>query len=716
MFEDKIKEKLRNDKLALEDTFKVLASMLSPDHPLTGSDRSMAALRAVLAELGITDPQIGPDEDARHGNEDLFRRNGLLYRTVNLEGKWWKNASGPFLATDDKGDFIALIPNFTGYYRLDTTTGKKLRVRTKTLKDLAPRALCFYRELPNGKLAVRDLFRYVRTSIRPRNLVLIVLLCTIVVLLEMLFPYANKVVFEEVVPSGKINGIFPIMSLLLGAGIGASLLEVTRNLLLYRVKDKFNANLQPAVMARVFTLPNRFFKERSAGDLAYRALSVNNIYQIITNEILSTLAVGLFGVMYLLMAFVYARQLIWFVTLVVVVFGVFTYYMYRLRSQRYDQIFPFKTAAQGFVYSLISGIHKIRNNGAEFRAMHQWATRFAKSEFGTADLSRFLTNSKSYMVLMVSASNLLMFYLSWHSHLGISDYIAFNAAFGMMMASFGELQDVMLELSQLMPQLKLIEPILEELPESGDTLDAITGISGAVELNNVSFAYSKEVPPVIKNISLKIRAGENVGLVGMSGCGKSTLLRLMMGFERPTSGTIFYDSYNLDSVSLSSFHHYTGYCPQEMHIFADTIRDNIKITAPEATDDEVWEAVRIACLDEDIRRLPNGLDWRLGEGGSGLSGGQCQRIMIARAVLAKPSIMFLDEATSALDNITQRKLVANLNTLKCTRISIAHRLSTIEQCDRIIVLDKGVIVEDGSPAELMERKGFFYNLAQRQKL
>lgn len=716
MFEDKIKEKLRNDRLALEETFKLLASMLSQSRPLTSSDRSMAALRAVMAELGINDPQVRPDEDIRRRDTDLFHRNGLLYRTVNLEGKWWKNASGPFLAMDNKDEFVALLPTFAGYARLDTTTGKRIRVRKKTLDDLTPRALCFYRELPTGKLTVHDLFRYVRTSIRPRNLLFIVLLCLTVVLLQMLFPYANKVVFEEVVPSGKINGIFPIMSLLLGAGIGSSMLEVTRNLLLYRVKDKFNANLQPAVMARVFTLPNRFFKERSAGDLAYRTLSVNNIYQIITNDILSTLATGIFGIMYILMAFVYARQLIWFVTLVVVIFGAFIYHTYSLRSQRYNQIFPYKTAAQGFVYSLISGLHKIRNNGAEFRAMHQWATRFAKSEFDTADLAVFLKKNKSYMVLVVSASNLLMFYLSWHSHLAISDYIAFNAAFGVMMSAFGELQDVMLELSQLMPQLKLIEPILEEQPESSDALDTVTGISGAVELNNVSFAYSKEVPPVIKNISLKIRAGENVGLVGMSGCGKSTLMRLMMGFERPTNGTIFYDAYNLDSVSLSSFHHYTGYCPQEMHIFADTIRDNIKITAPEATDDEVWEAVRIACLDEDIRRLPNGLDWQLGEGGSGLSGGQCQRIMIARAVLAKPSIMFLDEATSALDNITQRKLVANLNTLKCTRISIAHRLSTIEQCDRIIVLDKGVIVEDGSPAELMERKGFFYNLAQRQKL
>lgn len=194
------------------------------------------------------------------------------------------------------------------------------------------------------------------------------------------------------------------------------------------------------------------------------------------------------------------------------------------------------------------------------------------------------------------------------------------------------------------------------------------------------------------------------------------MMRLMMGFEKPSSGSIFYDSYNLDTVNLNSLHKFTGYCPQETHIFPDTIMNNIKISSPLATEEEVWEAARIACIDEDICRMPAQMQTYLGEGGSGLSGGQCQRIMIARAVLSKPSIMFLDEATSALDNITQKKLVENLSTLKCTRISIAHRLSTIEHCDRILVLDKGEIVEDGTPEELMKKEGYFYRLAKRQQI
>lgn len=716
MYEEKLKEKLIYDRMALEETFRLLASMLSSSHVHTGSDKSLAALQTVLLELEIKEDNHEQRKDIKKEYDDILRSHGILSRTIKLEGKWWKNATGPFLATDADGDFVALVQGPSGYYRIDSSTGKKIKVNSRTAADLGTDALCFYKELPYRKLTVKDLFKYAWGSIKPGQIVYIIILCIIVVLLGMLVPYSNKLIFSEVIPSGDTSGILPIVSLLLGAGIGAALLGITRNLMLFRAKDQLNANLQAAVMARVYSLPNRFFKENSAGDLCTRALSVNNIYQMITNELLATVAAGIFSVMYILMAFVYAKELVWLVTLIVIIYIIHIAIIYHYYTKKNNEIYPYKSSAQGFVYSLISGIHKIRNNGAEFKALNQWAERFSKSELLTANTPFAIRYQKAFSLLILSCSTTAIYFFSWKSGLSISDYIAFSTAFGVMLSAFDDLHMVMVEISQFFPQLKLISPILEECPENSSATKQVTAISGALEFNNVSYSYTRNIAPVIKNISIRIRAGENVGLVGFSGCGKSTMMRLMMGFEKPSSGSIFYDSYNLDTVNLNSLHKFTGYCPQETHIFPDTIMNNIKISSPLATEEEVWEAARIACIDEDIRRMPAQMQTYLGEGGSGLSGGQCQRIMIARAVLSKPSIMFLDEATSALDNITQKKLVENLSTLKCTRISIAHRLSTIEHCDRILVLDKGEIVEDGTPEELMKKEGYFYRLARRQQI
>lgn len=269
-------------------------------------------------------------------------------------------------------------------------------------------------------------------------------------------------------------------------------------------------------------------------------------------------------------------------------------------------------------------------------------------------------------------------------------------------------------LAQTIPVVKLVMPLLDCEPEVNKDHILVSNITGSIDLNHVTFSYASNSRKILDDVSLHIRSGENVGLVGASGCGKSTLMRIMLGFEKPSVGSVFYGQYNLESVNMGSLRQYVGYCPQAMQVFPGTIADNIRLAKPTATDEEVWEAARIASLDEDIKRMPLQMDTPLGEGGSGLSGGQCQRLLIARSVINRPKVLFFDEATAALDNITQHNVVQNLAKFGCTRISIAHRLSTIMDCDRIIVLDKGKIVEEGSPKELFEKQGFFYNLSKRQ--
>ena len=235
-------------------------------------------------------------------------------------------------------------------------------------------------------------------------------------------------------------------------------------------------------------------------------------------------------------------------------------------------------------------------------------------------------------------------------------------------------------------------------------------------LSSVYFRYNDTMPYVVDGMSLKIRAGEYIAIVGTTGCGKSTLMRLMLGFETPEKGAIYYDGKDISKLDLHSLRRNIGVVMQDGSLFQGDIYSNIVISAPQLTLADAWEAAETAGIADDIRAMPMGMQTVISEGQGGISGGQKQRLMIARAVAPKPRVLMFDEATSALDNRTQKQVSDALDKLKCTRIVIAHRLSTIKNCDRILVLDKGHIMEDGTYDELIANNGFFAQLVERQRL
>jgi ABC-type bacteriocin/lantibiotic exporter with double-glycine peptidase domain len=244
----------------------------------------------------------------------------------------------------------------------------------------------------------------------------------------------------------------------------------------------------------------------------------------------------------------------------------------------------------------------------------------------------------------------------------------------------------------------------------------VTRLTGAIELNNVTFRYREDMPPVLDNLSLKIRPGQYVAIVGKTGCGKSTLMRVLLGFETPQKGAVYYDGRDLDTIDPRSLRRKMGVVTQDGQLFQGDIFANISISAPQLTLEEAWEAAELAGIADDIRDMPMGMLTMISEGQGGVSGGQKQRIMIARAIAPKPKILIFDEATSALDNVTQRQVSNALDSLKCTRIVIAHRLSTIRNCDRILLIDGGRIVEQGTYRELIDKNGMFADLVARQRL
>ena len=284
---------------------------------------------------------------------------------------------------------------------------------------------------------------------------------------------------------------------------------------------------------------------------------------------------------------------------------------------------------------------------------------------------------------------IMMYYLAVRSQVGVADYYAFNTAYGMVSGAFMSIAGIATTVAQFKPTIEMAKPIMDTIPEIAEGKPVIEQLSGGIEISNVSFRYHDGMPNVIDDLSLKIRPGQYVAIVGSTGCGKSTLLRLLLGFEKPQKGAIYYDGKDLAGIDLKSLRRKIGVVMQNGKLFHGDIFSNIIISAPHLSVDEAWAAAEMAGVADDIRKMPMGMHTMISEGSGGISGGQRQRIMIARAIAPKPKIIMLDEATSALDNITQKIVSDSLDTLKCTRIVIAHRLSTIRECDRIIYLESG---------------------------
>jgi ABC-type bacteriocin/lantibiotic exporter with double-glycine peptidase domain len=367
-------------------------------------------------------------------------------------------------------------------------------------------------------------------------------------------------------------------------------------------------------------------------------------------------------------------------------------------------------------YAVVSGIQKVKLTGAEKRVFARWGNLYSKNAELLYNPPLFIKLNGVISIAITLIGTIVIYNQALVNHVSPAEYYAFNTAYGMVFGAFMALFSVAITAANIKPTLEMAEPILKAEPEISGNKETLARLSGMIEIVNLTFKYTENSPIIIDNLSLKIKPGQYVAIVGKTGCGKSTLVRLLVGFEKPDKGNIFYDGKDLSTVDLKSLRKHIGVVTQNGKLFSGDIYSNIVISAPQLTLDEAWEAAKIAGIDEDIRRMPMGMNTLISEGSGGISGGQRQRLMIARAVAPKPKILIFDEATSALDNITQKKVSNALDRMNCTRIVIAHRLSTIKQCDRILVFDGGHIVEDGTYDELIAQNGYFADLVSRQRL
>ena len=722
-FDDQIRLRKQKDQEVFEDSlFRMASVVLGKRGAGSLSDARIvtkAAIDEILKFYHIKPAEI-PEEirDTEEQLEFALRPHGIMRRRIRLGKGWYQNAFGPILAFYGEERLpVALLPRpFRGYSFLDPVTGEQKKVDKQTAAAFDDEAICFYRPLPQKKLGIPDLLLYLKSCLSVGDLLLFAGLTLLVTLVGMILPRITRALTGPVLERGSLAMLTGAAVFLVCTLVASQLITCLRSLVMDRIRIKTSLPVEAAVMMRVIDMPANFFRQYASGELSSRFGAVGQLCKLLVGNVFSMGLSSLVSLLYITQIFRYAPALVT-PALLVILLTVGIGAVAALMQVRISQEAMERGAKdEGLSYALINGVQKIKLAGAEKRAFARWAESYASVAELNYDPPLFLKINGVLTTAVSLLGTIVIYYLAVKSKVSPSEYMAFNAAYGMVSGAFTALSGVALTVAQIKPILAMAEPILKTEPESSEVKSMVTRLNGGIELSNVCFRYGDDMPWVVDGMNLKIRPGEYVAIVGRTGCGKSTLMRLLLGYEKPEKGAIYYDGRDMSKLDLRSLRRRIGSVMQTGSLFQGDIYSNIVITAPQLGLEQAWEAAELAGIAEDIRAMPMGMQTLISEGQGGISGGQKQRLMIARAVAAKPKILMLDEATSALDNKTQKKVSDALDGLKCTRIVIAHRLSTIRHCDRILVLDQGRIAEDGTYEELIEKNGIFAELVAKQRL
>ncbi len=722
-FEKQIKQRRDLDQQLFEESFfraagvvlgQRTAERISDDHIVTKK-----AIDDILKYFHYKPVEIPKNVKEHEDQLDYcLRPHGLMKRQITLEENWYKDAYGPVLAyTKEDNEPVALLPDkLIGYYYKDRATGKRVKINKKTVEKFNSEAYCFYRPFPQKKLGIPDLIIYMKQCISLNDIALIIISTFMVTAVGMLMPRITRALTGPVLSSKSAWILISIAIFIVCTMVSSQLIKTISTMLNSRVQTKISLGVQAALMMRVLSLPANFFRKYSSGELTSRSQSVNQLCSLILGMILGSGLTSLMSLLYITQIFSFAPALVipsLIIILVTVSFSIISSVV-QIRISKKQMEHSAKES--GMTFAMISGVQKIKLSGAEKRFFARWLNLYSEGAELVYAPPMFIRINGVITTAIGLFANIVLYFLAIESGVDQSNYFAFTAAYGAVMGAFTSLAGIALSFGRVKPILEMAEPFLKTEPETADNKELVTKISGSIELNNVYFRYSENSPYIVNDLSLKIKEGEYVAIVGRTGCGKSTLMRLLLGFEKPEKGAIYYDGKDLNSLDLASLRRKIGSVIQSGGLLQGDVFSNIIISAPHLTLDDAWEAAEVAGIADDIRAMPMGMNTLISEGSGGISGGQKQRLMIARAVAPKPKILMFDEATSALDNKTQKQVSEALDKMGCTRIVIAHRLSTIRHCDRILVLDGGKVIEQGSYEELIAQNGYFAELVERQRL
>ncbi|MDO4939912.1 MAG: ATP-binding cassette domain-containing protein [Lachnospiraceae bacterium] len=723
-FSEQLNKRRKTDEDRLSDSLYNLASSIMQDKCIRAAgDDGFAddAVQEIVRYFGykpVLNDIPGEITDKEEQLDYLLRPYGIMRRNVLLDKGWHRHATGPMIGTLKGNDSMAaIIPTgLSGYDLIDYANGRRFRIDRKNEDILSNNAICFYKPLPMRSISLNDVMTYIKEQLSGADLFFYIIAMAVPVLIGFLVPAFTKWLFDRVIPSGSTELLFSLALFMLGFLLCQLFLNMFRTVVKNRTNTKIDVSLRAALMGRLLSLNSGLFVQYSSGELATRIIQMEDICTIIIETLGSAGITAVLSLIYVIEAYVFAPDLAGTALVISLLDIAVISAAIVLKSRNTGQYLYQSTKTGGMTYPMITGIEKIKISGAESRMFSRWADQYSKETAVRYNPSWFL---KIWPALFIAVNNigaLLVFFKAYNNHTSPADYYAFTSAFGLISASFTMLAQMVVLSANIKPAFELLKPILEAEPETDSNKSTVVSLTGNIEFRDVSFGYEKGMPNVIDSLSFNVSPGEYVGIVGKTGCGKSTLLRLMLGFETPRKGSIYFDKRDISKLDKKSLRRKIGSVFQDEKLFAGDIYSNITIAAPQIPLDQVWEAVEIADIAEDIRNMPMGMHTHISEGNGGLSGGQKQRLMIARAVVMKPSVLLFDEATSALDNITQKKISQAIDKMNCTRIVVAHRLSTVQNCDRILVMDKGRIAEEGKYDELLEKGGLFAELVKRQRI
>ncbi len=720
---DKLNIRVNNDnkltKSAIVNLAAIFDKTLIEEENTLSDDVLIDTVNKICHSLDIDtqeiDKELISDEDPIN---DISRTLNVRVRQVKLENQWHENDNGTLLGFTTDMIPVALIPkNTNSYFIVNLKTNTKTVATKENIEEILNKAYMFYKPLPQRVLTTKDIFAFISFSNR-KDFFIIFLMGLLGGIIALVSPLAIGKLYDEIIPEAEKIQIYAILLALVVAALSTAMFNLVRGFATARVKSKIGLNLESAIWDRLINLPANFFRNYTTGDLAVRANGINQIQATLSGVVLTSILSGIFSIFSFILLFKYSVELA-FVALGLVIFSVAVNVAFMLVQVRYKaKIVQLSGEISGFLLELISGIQKLKIANATNRAYAKWAQKYAikrSLSYRAGFLENYLQVFNKVFPLLTSIVifAVITYALKENRSFSTGEYIAFNAAFGQYLSAALALSSAFLSVLNIKPVYERIKPIFEEVPEVQVHKRNPGRLNGDIDINNLSFKYDIEGHTILKDVNISIKSGEFVAIVGSSGSGKSTLLRLLLGFETPNEGNIFYSNHNLQDVDVRAIRSQLGVVLQNGRVMAGDIFTNI-VGATNKTTDDAWSAAKMAGLDKDIEQMAMGMHTVVSEGGGTLSGGQQQRLLIARALINNPSIIFFDEATSALDNQTQAVVTKSLDALDATRIVIAHRLSTIIKADKIIVLEHGNIIQAGTYEELMEEEGLFKELALRQ--
>ena len=705
LFTKQIEERAKADE-AMRRTAEGLiddAVKKAPSRDVLGRPRSNEeALKRILSLCGIDEGRLASIE-----GEDA------LFTPIETEKAWYRHQTGYCVGANAGGGFTALLPGgIRGYYYLDGN-GRKHRVDSENAGRFT-KVYCLCRLLPEGTLSIQDLLRYCLSFLQRKILHGYILISLAAGILGLAFPHLVSILLRGAESSGAAGrSSLPAIAILC---VIAELVRLCLNTLLGAFESSFTNRVSHCVKNAALI---RYLSDTSAENARRSASEVwNAINDTVPEFIENLLSSGMnlvphliFTVSYCAAAAFCLGKLSLGLYLVLLLFAIALWFVNKGFDRWYLRMLQMRIRGDHLLFQIFKGIEKIRSHRAQKRVFLQWAKVYAEEAYSDKVRKEYATASTAIHSFVTPLMMLVLICIAAFIPLTRSSLLTATLLAGLLAGEIAELTDLTGRVVNSRSMWQTISFLFEEPVREKKV--KCTSFSPSLHVRRLSFTYPG-MERLLDDISFDVEKGEYVGIVGLSGCGKSTLLKLLLGILTPSRGEISYGGYELSETDQRTILRNIGIVLQNESLIPGTIRQNLMMQPAPVTEEQIWKTLETVGIADLVRSYPYGLDTEIGVSGASMSGGQMQKLLIARAIISKPKMIVFDEATSALDNVSQKEIKDALDAMNCTRIVVAHRLSTVKDCDRIILLDKGKIAQEGTYDELVNREGLFRELVMCQ--